>query len=56
MEERQKLFVGVMMTILDERQRRIFLGTYSQCLGHGSIKELHTRHSFSSRDVKMEQN
>lgn len=41
MEERQKLFVGVMMTILDERQRRIFLGTYSQCLGHGSIKELH---------------
>lgn len=41
MEEAQKLFVGIMMTILDERQRRIFLGAYSHSLGHGSIKELH---------------
>jgi hypothetical protein len=41
MQECEKQFVGVMMTLLDERQRRIFLGSYSQCLGFGSVKELH---------------
>lgn len=40
MQACEEQFVGVMMTILDERQRRIFLGAYCQCLGYGSLKEL----------------
>ena len=40
MQACEERFVGIMMTILDERQRRIFLGAYSQCLGYGSLKEL----------------
>ncbi len=32
--------VGAMMPVLDEAQRRIFLGAFSQCLGYGGVSEL----------------
>ncbi len=51
MQECEKQFVGVMMTLLDERQRRIFLGSYSQCLGFGSVKELHELTGVGKRDA-----
>ncbi len=31
-----------MLPILDEKQRRLFLGAYSKCLGYGGVKELST--------------
>lgn len=33
--------VGKMLPLLDERQRRVFLGLASEVLGHGGVKELH---------------
>ena len=33
--------VGKMIPLLDERQRRVFLGLVSEALGHGGVKELH---------------
>lgn len=38
----EEQFVGTMLPILDEKQRRIFLGAYSNCLGYGGVKELST--------------
>lgn len=38
----EEQFVGTMLPILDEKQRRIFLGAYSKCLGYGGVKELST--------------
>ncbi len=36
----EEQFVGTMLPILDEKQRRLFLGAYSKCLGYGGVKEL----------------
>ena len=38
--ENEKKFVSTMMTILDERGKRLFLGSYSECLGRGGISDL----------------
>lgn len=40
MKDIEKKFVSIMMAILDEKERRIFLGAYSECLGYGGITEL----------------
>lgn len=40
LDEAEKEFVGRMMPILDERQRRLFLGGYSKALGYGSASQL----------------
>lgn len=40
MTHEEEQFVGTMMPILDEKQRRLFLGAYSKCLGYGGVKEL----------------
>ena len=40
LEQKEADLVGIMMPILDERQRRIFLGSLSEYLGHGSVKDL----------------
>lgn len=40
MKDNEKKFVSIMMAILDEKERRIFLGAYSECLGYGGITEL----------------
>ena len=40
MNAAEEKFVSVMMTTLDEKERRIFLGSFSECLGHGGITEL----------------
>ena len=40
LEKRDELFVGRMMPILDEKQRRLFLSSFSDYLGYGSAKEL----------------
>lgn len=40
MNEIEKKFVSIMMTTLNEKERRIFLGAYSECLGYGGITEL----------------
>ena len=42
MTHEEEQFVGTMMPILDERQRRLFLGAYSKCIGYGGVKELST--------------
>ncbi len=49
-KEKLELFVGTMMPILDERQRRLFLGALSRYLGRGSGSLLHemTRYSRST--------
>ena len=41
MEEAMETMVGKMVPLLDERQRRVFLGLVSEVLGHGGVKELH---------------
>ena len=38
--ENETKFVDTMMKVLDERGKRIFLGSYSTCLGRGGISEL----------------
>ena len=40
MEDAEKDFVGYMMPLLDEKQRRLFLGGYSKALGFGSASQL----------------
>ena len=41
LEEKVVKFVGHMMPMLSEKQRRIFLGLFSDFLGYGSVKNLH---------------
>ena len=36
----EKKFVNTMMTVLDERGKRLFLGSYSECLGRGGVTDL----------------
>lgn len=40
MTDNEIKFVSIMMPALDEKARRIFLGSYAECLGHGAITEL----------------
>ena len=40
MEDSMVAFVGRMMPILDEKEKRLFLGGLSKALGHGAEKEL----------------
>ena len=40
LNDSEKEFVGTMMKVLDERGKRLFLGSYSECLGRGGITEL----------------
>ncbi len=40
LDESDKKFVGRMMPFLDERERRLFIAAYSECLGYGSAREL----------------
>lgn len=42
MTQAEVQFVGTMMPILYERQRRIFLGSFAMCLGYGGATELST--------------
>ena len=37
MKENEANFIKLMTTILDERSKRIMLGAYAKCLGHGGI-------------------
>ena len=41
LDEPTKVFIGKMIPQLDEKQRRFFLGSMSEMLGRGSVKELH---------------
>lgn len=38
--ETEKKFVNTMMTVLDEREKRLFLGSYAECLGRGGVSDL----------------
>lgn len=41
MEKSLETLVGKMVPLLDERQRRVFLGLVSEVIGRGGVKELH---------------
>lgn len=49
----EEQFVGTMLPILDEKQRRIFLGAYSKCLGYGGVKELSTLTGVSRTTITL---
>ena len=41
MEKEMRTMIGKMVPMLDERQRRIFLGLASEVVGRGGVKEVH---------------
>jgi hypothetical protein len=41
MEKATETMIGKMLPLLDERQRRVFLGLASEVLGRGGVKEIH---------------
>lgn len=49
----EEQFVGTMLPILDEKQRRIFPGAYSKCLGYGGVKELSTLTGVSRTTITL---
>lgn len=51
MQQKQKDFIGYMMPILNEKQRRFFLAKYSECIGYGSASEISDLTGVSQRTI-----
>ena len=56
MTDGEKQFVSIMMSSLNEKERRIFLGAYSDCLGHGGITDLSNLTGMSRSTITIGRN
>lgn len=55
MKENESNFVKLMTTLLDERTKRIMLGAYAKCLGHGGITALSNETGISRTTITLGQ-